>query len=408
MTLEQLRTEVARELTSDILPFWIDRMTDPAGGYYGRIAGDGTLVPDAEKGLILNARILWTFSQAYRMLGEAGYLTAATRAADYIADHFVDREFGGAYWSVDSAGRPSDTRKQFYAIAFAVYALAEYARSVTPDLIGGLKESALQLAIELYKSIEEHSFDAQKNGYIEACTREWGAIEDMRLSEKDENYAKTMNTHLHILEAYTGLYRVWKDSRLHDRLANLIRLFLDRIIQPDGHLGLFFDEDWNLHGRMRSFGHDIETSWLLVEAAEALCGSGEPMDRLLYLECLGASRELASAALEGLTAEGMIGEFDPSTGCRKENRDWWVQAEAVVGYLNRWQLSGEKDDLDRAIAQWEYIKSKMIAPDGEWYWGRKEDGSVNLDDDRAGFWKCPYHNGRMCMELMTRLLQPRA
>ena len=396
MTLEQLKLEASHELTADILPFWIDKMTDPAGGYYGRRDGQGTLVPAAEKGLILNARILWTFSQAYRMLGKPEYLAAATRAADYIAEHFVDREFGGAYWSVDASGQPLDTKKQFYAIAFAVYGLAEYYRATD-------SHKYLDLAIELYKSIEEHSFDAQKNGYIEACTREWGGIEDMRLSEKDENFAKTMNTHLHILEAYTGLYRVWKDEDLHTQLANLIRLFLDKIIQPNGHLGLFFDEDWNLHGAMQSFGHDIETSWLLVEAAEVLCESGDPMDRLLYLECLGASRDLAVAASEGLTAEGMVYEYDPSSGYRKEDRDWWVQAEAVVGYLNRWQLAGEQADLDCAFAQWNYIKAQMIAPDGEWYWGRRANGSVNLDDDRAGFWKCPYHHGRMCMELLHRI-----
>ena len=395
MTLEQLRAEVAQELTSNILPFWINRMTDPAGGYYGRRDGNGNLVDGAEKGLILNARILWTFSQAYRILGKPEYLEAATRAKDYIADHFVDQEFGGAYWSVDSEGKPLDTKKQFYAIAFAVYGLAEYYRAAGGD--------ALDLAISLYRSIEEHSFDSELNGYIEACMRDWGKIEDMRLSDKDENFAKTMNTHLHILEAYTGLYRVWKDEGLHSQLSNLIRIFLDKIIQPDGHLGLFFDENWTLHGVMQSFGHDIETSWLLVEAAEVLCESGDPMDRLLYLECLGASRELAAAATEGLTSEGMTYEYDPASGYRKDDRDWWVQAEAVVGYLNRWQLAGDPADLERSLAEWDYIKRAIIAPDGEWYWGRRPDASVNLADDRAGFWKCPYHNGRMCMEIIARI-----
>ena len=395
MTLEQLRAEVAQELTSNILPFWINRMTDPAGGYYGRRDGNGNLVDGAEKGLILNARILWTFSQAYRILGKPEYLEAATRAKDYIADHFVDHEFGGAYWSVDSEGKPLDTKKQFYAIAFAVYGLAEYYRAAGGD--------ALDLAISLYRSIEEHSFDSELNGYIEACTRDWGKIEDMRLSDKDENFAKTMNTHLHILEAYTGLYRVWKDEGLHSQLSNLIRIFLDKIIQPDGHLGLFFDENWTLHGVMQSFGHDIETSWLLVEAAEVLCESGDPIDRLLYLECLGASRELAAAATEGLTSEGMTYEYDPASGYRKDDRDWWVQAEAVVGYLNRWQLAGDPADLERSLAEWDYIKRAIIAPDGEWYWGRRPDASVNLADDRAGFWKCPYHNGRMCMEIVSRI-----
>ena len=154
---------------------------------------------------------------------------------------------------------------------------------------------------------------------------------------------------------------------------------------------------------MQSFGHDIETSWLLVEAAEVLCESGDPMDRLLYLECLGASRELAAAATEGLTSEGMTYEYDPASGYRKDDRDWWVQAEAVVGYLNRWQLAGDPADLERSLAEWDYIKRAIIAPDGEWYWGRRPDASVNLTDDRAGFWKCPYHNGRMCMEIIARI-----
>ena len=395
MTLEQLRAEALGELTQNILPYWTARMTDPRGGFYGRRDGNDILVADAPKGLILNSRILWTFSQAYRMTGSQEYLDAATRAKDYILERFVDREFGGAYWSVSADGSPLDTKKQFYAIAFAVYGLAEYYRAVGGD--------ALEAAIALYRSIEQHSFDPSLGGYIEACTREWGPIEDMRLSDKDENFAKTMNTHLHILEAYTGLYRVWKDHDLHDRLANLIRLFLDRIIQPDGHLGLFFDERWNLHGSMQSFGHDIETSWLLVEAAEVLCESGDPLDRLLYLECLGASRSLAKAATEGLTSEGMIYEYDPASGYRKEDRDWWVQAEAVVGYLNRWQLAGEQTDLERSLACWDYIKRAIVAPGGEWYWGRRADGSVNREDDRAGFWKCPYHNGRMCMEILRRI-----
>ena len=395
MTIEHLKLECSKELTENILPFWINRMQDPRGGYYGRIDGSGKLEEDAPKGLILNARILWTFSQAYGMLGRPEYLEAATRAKKYIAEHFVDPEYGGAYWSLNADGSPLATKKQFYAIAFAVYGLAEYYRASNA-------QDALDLAIELYRSIEDNSYDSARDGYIEACTREWGAIEDMRLSEKDENFAKTMNTHLHILEAYTGLYRVWKDAGLQYRLRGLIQLFLDKIIQPDGHLGLFFDEDWNLHGAMQSFGHDIETSWLLVEAAEVLCESGDFNDRLLYMECLGASRDLAAAATEGLTSDGMIYEFDPATGYRKEDRDWWVQAEAVVGYLNRWQLAGAPDDLERCLAEWDYIKRAIIAPDGEWFWGRRPDASVNLTDDRAGFWKCPYHNGRMCMEIMKR------
>ena len=238
-------------------------MTDPAGGFYGRRDGSGILDPGAPKGLILNARILWTFSAAYRVLGKPQYIKAAQRAAREVMGRFCDKEYGGAYWSLDPSGKPLDTKKQFYAIAFAIYGLAEYYRA-TADI------KAMECAIDLYLSIDKYSRDAEKGGYIEACTRDWSPIEDMRLSDKDKNDAKTMNTQLHILEGYTNLYRIWPDLQLHDRLRELIEIFLDRITGVDGHLQLFFDEDWNLHGQIRSYGHDIECSWLLWEAATVL------------------------------------------------------------------------------------------------------------------------------------------
>ena len=250
------RKSILAELEGDILPFWMRRMTDPKGGFLGRMNGDGDIVPGSEKGAILNSRILWTFASAYRVLGKKEYLDTATRAYHEIRDRFTDKEYGGIFWSLDSEGRPKDTKKQFYAIAFAIYGLSEYFRA-TGD------EEALELAKSFYHSIEEHSLDPCCGGYIEACTREWGTIEDMRLSDKDQNDAKTMNTHLHILEGYTNLYRVWKDSGLRGRLFGLINIFIDRIIRPDGHLGLFFGDDWAPHSTAVSYGHDIAASWLL-------------------------------------------------------------------------------------------------------------------------------------------------
>lgn len=385
-----LHLEFERELRNNILPFWSETMADPRGGFFGRMDGNGAIMPDEPKGGILNSRILWTFASAYRTTGLPYCLESARRAKSEILDKFVDREFGGIYWSINADGTPCDTKKQFYAIAFAVYGLAELYRAAGD-------EDALQAAIELYRSIEEHSFDAQKGGYIEACTREWGAIEDMRLSEKDQNDAKTMNTHLHILEGYTGLYRVWKDETLAERLRGLILIFLDRITGPDGHLQLFFDEEWNLHGNIQSYGHDIEASWLLNEAAEVL---GD-------VDLLSRTREvcakIAQASTEGLAGNGALTyEWDIANGHRDGDFHWWVQAENVVGCYNQYQLTGEELWLDRAMAAWKFIKDNLVCPDGEWYWSLRADGSVNRDDDRAGFWKCPYHNGRMCMEMMER------
>ena len=384
MTLRNdiLRAEVLSELENDILPFWLNKMQDPAGGFRGRIDGTGRLDAEAPKGAILNARILWTFSSAYRLLGKEEYLGAARNAFVQIRDRFYDPEFGGFYWSLSPDGKPLDTKKQFYAIAFAVYGCAEYFRASG-------EEEALELAIRLWRSIEDHSLDTVKGGYLEACTRDWQPIEDMRLSEKDRNDAKTMNTHLHILEGYTGLYRVWKDETLRRRLVELCNIFTDRIVRPDGHLGLFFDEDWNSQSDMVSYGHDIEASWLLCETAELLG------DDALLAKVRACCARIAAASLEGLQADGsMIYEYDPKTGHLDTNRHWWVQAETVVGCLNQgWE--------ERALRCWDYIKKNLLAPGGEWYWSVDADGTPNTTDDRAGFWKCPYHNGRMCMEIIS-------
>jgi len=388
MTLRNdiLRAEVLSELENDILPFWLNKMQDPAGGFHARIDGTGRLDAEAPKGAILNARILWTFSSAYRLLGKEEYLGAARNAFVQIRDRFYDPEFGGIYWSLSPDGKPLDTKKQFYAIAFAVYGCAEYFRATG-------EEEALELAIRLWRSIEDHSLDTVKGGYLEACTRDWQPIEDMRLSEKDRNDAKTMNTHLHILEGYTGLYRVWKDETLRRRLVELCHIFTDRIVRPDGHLGLFFDEDWNSQSDMVSYGHDIEASWLLCETAELLG------DDALLAKVRACCARIAAASLEGLQADGsMIYEYDPKTagqaGHLDTNRHWWVQAETVVGCLNQgWE--------ERALRCWDYIKKNLLAPGGEWYWSVDADGNPNTTDDRAGFWKCPYHNGRMCMEIIS-------
>ncbi|MBR5076552.1 MAG: AGE family epimerase/isomerase [Bacteroidales bacterium] len=388
MDTNLFRRSFSDELTHNILPFWLDRMQDPAGGWYGRTDGGGRLVPDAPKGAILNARILWTSSSAFRLLGCPEYRTAADRAYCEVRDRFVDPQWGGVFWSLDAAGRPQDTKKQFYAIAFAVYGLAEYFRAT------GAGE-ALELAVRLYRDIEAHSSDG--DGYLEACTRDWQPIADMRLSEKDRNDAKTMNTHLHILEGYTCLYRVWKDEGLRERLAALVEIFLDKILRPDGHLGLFFDTAWRSQSEMVSYGHDIEASWLLEEASDLL---GDPA---LAARTSAACRRIAAVALEGWTeGGGMIYEYDPTTGHRDADRHWWVQAETVVGCWNRFQRDAGAAWAGRALDTWDFIRREIVCPDGEWYWSLRSDGTHNVTDDRAGFWKCPYHNGRMCMELLER------
>ena len=420
--VKTLKAEVRDVLENNILNFWLDKMVDEEnGGFYGQMTGEGEIVKTADKGGILNARILWSFSAAYRVLHKQEYLEAANRAKDYIIDHFIDKEYGGTYWSLDYKGQPKDTKKQFYAIGFTIYGLSEYARA-TGD------REALDYAMELYECIEEHSLDREYNGYIEACTREWGEIADMRLSELDANYPKSQNTHLHIIEPYTNLFRCIKELkaaescdyvpaigsvlpigvtvpddfvvRLESSLRNLITIFTDKILNPDTHhLDLFFDMDWTREaGRLESYGHDIECSWLMHEAALVLG------DETVLKKVETVVQMVAKASEKGLNEDGsMVHEANLDTGYVDTDRHWWVQAENVVGWINIWQYFGDESALQKALRGWQYIKDNLIDREGgEWWWSRDPERNINRKDDKAGFWKCPYHNSRMCLELMER------
>ena len=420
--VETLKKEMTDVVQNNILSFWMSKMVDHEdGGFYGQMTGGGLLVETAEKGGILNARILWAFSAAYRVLRKPEYLEMATRAKDYIIEHFIDHEYGGTYWSLDCKGNPKDTKKQFYAIGFMIYGLSEYARA-TGD------HEALDYALSLYECIEEHSLDKQYNGYIEACTREWGEITDMRLSELDANYPKSQNTHLHIIEPYTNLYRCLKEfqaaplcnyvpnigsvipveitvpqetiNQIENALRNLISIFTDHILNPETHhLDLFFENDWTRGaGRLESYGHDIECSWLLHEAALVL-GDQKVLEKVEPIVQM-----VAEASEKGLRPDGsMVHEANLDTGYVDDNLHWWVQAENVVGWLNIYQYFGDKSALDKAAHCWDYIKNHLIDFDGgEWWWSCDTGGSVNRKDDKAGFWKCPYHNSRMCLEVIER------
>ncbi len=421
-SVNTMKLQMQDVLEQNILPFWMNQMTDPEqGGFYGRMDNQGVLHPEAEKGAILNARILWAFSAAYRVLGNQAYLETATRAKDYFLAHFLDQEYGGVYWSVDYKGQPKDTKKQFYAIGFAIYGLTEYVRA-TGD------REALDVALQLYDCIEEHALDRVHNGYIEACTREWGEIGDMRLSELDANYPKSQNTHLHIIEPYTNLLRCLKE--LHARqtcdyvpaigsvlpiditvsadsmtaveasLRNLIDIFTDRILNPETHhLDLFFEMDWTRGaGQLESYGHDIECSWLMHEAALVLG------DENVLKKVESVVRMVAKASEKGLRPDGsMIHEANLTTGHVDDDLHWWVQAENVVGWYNIYQYFGDESALDRALHCWEYIRENLVDWEhGEWFWSRHPDGALNTVDDKAGFWKCPYHNSRMCLEIIER------
>ncbi len=403
--IAQIKSQMQDVVENNILSFWFNKMQDvQRRGFYGQMRGDGTLIPDAPKGCILNARILWSFSAAYRVLQKPAYLMAATRAKDYILEHFIDREFGGAYWSLDAEGNPIDTKKQFYAIGFVIYGLTEYARA-TGD------PEAYDYAMQLFDCIEKHSWDPVYGGYIEACTREWGQIADMRLSDLDANYPKSQNTHLHIIEPYTNLFRLMQErpqlvkcdadkAKVEKALRQLIDIFCDKILNPETHhLDLFFEMDWKRGaGWLESYGHDIECSWLMHEAALVL----DDKDVLKKVEPI--VQLVAKASEKGLNADGsMTHEANLDTGHVDADRHWWVQAEAVVGFMNIYQYFGNEDALQKGLRCWQYIQENLIDyQNGEWYWSRDPERNINLTDDHAGFWKCPYHNSRMCLEIIER------
>lgn len=391
--METLKKEMKQCLESNILRYWIDKVTDKEhGGYYGRVDGHDHVHPEAEKGAILNGRILWAFSAAYRVMKNKEYLDAATRAKDYILDHFIDKEYGGVYWSLDCEGKPLDTKKQTYAIGFVFYGLSEYARA-TGD------KQALDAAIKLYHDIEAHAYDAVNGGYVEALTREWNPIADMRLSDKDENGAKTMNTHLHVIEPYTNLYRVWPSKELHESIHRLLDVFTDKLYNKETHhLDLFFDNAWHGRRNIESYGHDIEATWLLWETALVL-GEDDVKAKLGPIVV-----DLAKAADEGLQPDGsMIYEHWKDTGKTDRQRQWWVLCENVIGHVNLYQYFNDASALKVAKDCWTFIDKHLVDHvNGEWHWAVDDNGKINLDDDKAGFWKCPYHNSRMCLEIIER------
>ncbi len=269
MTPTGYREALAKELHPSILQYWMAYTPDPRqGGFIGRVDENDRPDPTAPKGLVLNSRILWTFSAAYRQTGSSAYLSVARRAYEYLLARFLDGEHGGAFWSLDASGNPLNARKQIYGQAFCLFGLSEFYRATR-------EPAALKEAINLFRLIETHSFDHRRKGYYEAFTRDWQQPEDLRLSEKDANEQKSMNTHLHVLEAYSNLYKCWPDHLLRQRICDLLEVFERYIIGKDSatcndasgkgsaSLGLFFTEDWEPRSTTISYGHDIEASWLL-------------------------------------------------------------------------------------------------------------------------------------------------
>ncbi len=392
--IDSFRRRVATELRENILPFWLEHSVDyEHGGFIGQMSNELSVDHQAHKGLILNARLLWTFSALCRSEGSDLYLELARRAYDYLAAHLWDNRFGGGFWQVDCHGVLVDDKKKIYGQAFCIYALSEY-------FLATGESAALERAKELFDLIERHSNDAAHGGYIETCNRDWTMADDVRLSDKDMNEKKSMNNHLHVLEGYTNLYRVWPDPQVADELSGLIDLFERHILNRDTfHFGHFFNEQWEPRSDTYTFGHDIEGSWLLCEAAEVL-GRSELIEKVrqITIEIAQAVYEQGLDADGGLFYEGRAGEVIDT------NKEWWPQAEAVVGFLNAYQLSGREHFLQAAVNCWGFIERAIVDhTHGEWFWRVDRNGTPDRSEPKISEWKSPYHNTRACLETIRRL-----
>ncbi|MDE6747681.1 MAG: AGE family epimerase/isomerase [Lachnospiraceae bacterium] len=382
--------EVKAHLQECIIPFWKKLRDDEFGGYYGWMDHELNVDKKAVKGCILNSRITWFFSNAYMLLKDESLLEEAKHGYEFMKKYCVDKERGGVYWSVRYDGTPEDTTKHTYNQAFSIYALSSYY-----DASGD--KSALDTAMELFHIIENRCMD--EIGYKEAFDRDFMEIENDKLSENGVIAEKTMNTLLHVFEAYTELYRVSKDEDVKKRLEWILDVFADKVYNPKLHRQeVFFDREMNSIIDLHSYGHDIETAWLIDRGTEVL-GEKKYQDKLLPI-ILDLTEQIYKVAFDG---HSLANECEK--GVVNTNRIWWVQAETVVGFLNGYKLAPEKKEYLRAAeSEWQFIKEHVIdkRPGSEWFWDVTPEGESVSGRPIVEPWKCPYHNGRMCIEVIRR------
>ena len=358
---DNFRQEVKQELFR-ILDYWMKHAPDnEKGGFYGLVNDKNIPDSNADKAIVINSRILWAFSAAHQLFPNSEYPIMAKRAFEYIRKYFIDEKYGGVYWSVASDGSPLQTKKQIYGHSFAIYGMSEYYK-ITKD------NAVLKIAVDIFKQVINHAYDASKGGYTEAFERDWSNTDDYILSKAPDS--KSMNTHLHLLEAFTNLYRVWKDESSKFHLKHGIDVMLKHIINPaTTSMTLFFTKDWERKSAIISYGHDIEASWLLYEAAEVLG------DKAIIAKCKAMSMEMAKVAKNGLAKDGSLNyELDTATNHLNDSKQWWPQTEAMVGFFNAYQLTRKVNYLEKSEQVWEFIKNHLIDKEyGEWCGGISAD-----------------------------------
>ena len=388
--LTQLAALVEDNLYHNIIPFWTTAAVDHVnGGFYGTVDAAGAGDANAPKGLILNARILWTFSTLHFKDKDAQSLAMAKRAYEYLVAHFMDEQYGGGYFMADSHGNVINDIKYTYANTFVIYGLSEYYRATG-------EAKALELAKATFLALE-NAHDDTYLGYGEYYQRDWSAVLPGTRNEIAGNAGKTTNTVLHEIESFANLYRVWKDPLLEKRLTELIAVFLDKVVNPaTGRQYCEFTADWTPLSDMESYGHDIEGAWLLYQCAEIL-GNKD-----LIGKCKAACMSMAEATLVALQPDGRL-IYEKRNGQLIHALQWWVPAEAIVGLVNAWQLSGDETWLDRALLVWQYTDRVLVDKEhGEWHYGLDREVNLIKGISKVNAWKCPYHNVRMCVEIIRR------
>lgn len=387
----QLQTEIAEHWKTKIMPFWSKLKDEDHGGFYGWVGNDLQINHQAPKGGIATARQLWSFAAAYRVTGEDIWREHAEHAYRFLTGHLMDREHGGLYWMVDATGEALDTSKHVYTQSFGIYALSEYYRA-TDDA------SALTLAKTLFALIESKGFNTEAPAYKEQFDRFWNEQPNEMLSENGVIADYTMNTHIHVLEAYTTLYKVWPDPQVKAALERLLGILYERVYDKNTKfLGVFFNKRWESIIDLRSFGHDIEASWLIDEALKVLSLEHHPQYAVMVTDIAYSILNVAVQSDGSLMNEQEGTHVDTT-------RIWWVQAEAMVGFYNAYQRTGDFIFLEKVEHLWQYTQQHIVdsRAGGEWYWAVDENGTPD-QHEIAGPWKCPYHNSRFCIELMERM-----
>lgn len=383
--------EIRKELVNGIIPFWKNLRDDEYGGYYGLLDYDLNLDKKAEKGCILNSRITWFFANAYLLLKDESLLDEAKHGYEFLKNKCLDKEYGGIYWSLNYDGTPKDTTKHTYNQAFCIYALSTY-YAASKDA------EALKIAMQLFEKIETTCMD--EAGYLEAFTRDFKPESNEKLSENGVLADKTMNTLLHVFEAYTELYRVSKEIKVKERLMWIMDVFADKVYNPKLHRQeVFFDKNYNSIIDLHSYGHDIETAWLMDRGTEVL---GDET----YTERMGAITRDLTSQIYKVAFDGHSLANECEKGVVNEHRVWWVQAEAIVGFLNGYEKDPQKKEyLEAAESIWEFIKEHVMdkREGSEWFWEVDKEGKPYEGRPIVEPWKCPYHNGRMCMEVIRRM-----